>query len=160
MTYASGTSVSVDKSKAEIERMVVKRGARKFGTMTDENHAYVMFQINDRSLQFEIKLPDISDKRFTKTPTGKARQEPAIYKEWEAECRRVWRALAAVIKAKFIAVEDNVYTFDEAFLSDIVLHNGMTMGRLAVPQIAESYANKKMPPLLSAAPGNDRRRGQ
>jgi hypothetical protein len=62
--------------------------------------------------------------------------------------RQLWRALLLVIKAKFEIVESGIETFDEAFLSNIVMSDGATVGEWATLQIATMYQQGEMPPLL------------
>ncbi len=69
---------------------------------------------------------------------------------YEQAGRQRWRALALVIKAKLEAVESGVETFEDAFLSHIVLPGGGTIGRWLKPQLQEAYVGGKMPPLLGA----------
>ena len=131
--------------------MVTQRGATKFMSGFDEQQAHIAFSLHGRALRFIIDVPHRDEERFTKTPsTGKDRTEQAAYKAWESECRRVWRALAAVIKAKFIAFDDGVYSFDEAFLPDIVMPDGKRVLEHSVPAIASAYETGKTPPLLPA----------
>ncbi len=66
---------------------------------------------------------------------GTERQAQEAY---EAEVRRRWRALAAVIKAKLVAVEDNISTMEQEFLAYVVLPNGQTLGEWAGPQLNDA----------------------
>lgn len=62
--------------------------------------------------------------------------------------RQRWRALSLAIKAKLEAVASGITSFEEEFLAHVVMPNGKTLGSTIIPQIADAYANKKMPPLL------------
>ena len=57
-----------------------------------------------------------------------------------------------VIKAKLESVESGIETFEQAFLANVVLPGGTTVGDYMTPQIAESYRTGQMPPML---PGVD-----
>ena len=62
--------------------------------------------------------------------------------------RQRWRALLLVIKAKLEAIESGISSFDEEFMSNIVLSNGQTAGDYWIPQIEETYRTGQMPPML------------
>lgn len=150
--YAKDTSVSSDKSRMEIEKILRRYGAGSFMFGTTPIKAVIVFEMCGRRIKFELPLPDRSNHEFTHFKNGKGsyteRSVNSAEKTWEQACRQRWRALALAIKAKLEAVECGITSFDEEFLSHIVLPNGRTMGELYVPQIEHSYATKEMPPLL------------
>ncbi len=154
--YAEGTTVPVERSRAEIEALVARYGARKFASGYDEDArlAVVQFELNDRRILFRLHLPDPADREFTHD--GRGRQRTALQRDnaYQAECRRLWRSLVLVLKAKLESVESGVESFDSAFLAQLVLPNtaGRTYGDIALPQIAHVYATGELPPLL---PGVD-----
>lgn len=148
--YATDTSVSVDASRAEIERTLSKYGADEFAYGTRTGEARIQFSMGGRHIRFVLPLPDRNEERFWVTPGRKLRRNEAqAYREWEQACRQRWRALALAIKAKLEAVECGITHFEEEFLAHIVLPNGETYGDFAIPQIAKAYDSGKMPPLLA-----------
>lgn len=154
MAYAEGTSVSVDKSRAEIERTLERYGADQFSYGRDDTRgiACIEFRSHDRHVRFVLRLPQISERRFTETPTGKERSTDAAYKAWEQACRQRWRALALCVKAKLEAVEAGISEFEEEFLAHIVLPGNQTAGDWLRPQIARAYTTGDMPKSLLALP--------
>ena len=68
----------------------------------------------------------------------------------EQATRQRWRALALSIKAKLESVESGIEQFEEAFMAQIVLPNGKTVGEWVAPQIEASYKSGNMPPMLPA----------
>ena len=56
--YAESTSVSPEKTKAEIETTLRRYGADGFVSGWDSNRAFVMFRCKDRSVRFVLNLPD------------------------------------------------------------------------------------------------------
>ena len=149
MKYASETSVSVEKSKAEIEATVNRYGATGFASGWQGNKAMVMFEMNERRLKFTLPLPDKHDKAFTETPhRGHRRSPEQALVSWEQACRQKWRALALVIKAKLEAVESDISTFDSEFMAQIVLPTDLTVGETILPDIDRVLAGGKLPPLL------------
>lgn len=151
MTYAAKTNVSVEKSRAEIERTLQRYGCDDFAYRTNRRFAQIAFTMNERMLRFELNLPDPDDAEFRKTPSGRRRRDDdAAYKAWEQACRQRWRALALVIKAKLEAVESGITTFDIEFLGHIVVPGGQVFHEVALPKIEKAYLTGKMPPLLGS----------
>jgi len=153
MTYAETTTVTSDKSRAEIERTLSRYGASSFMYGWSQTHAQIAFEMLGRRIHFKLPLPDKTAAEFTRTPTGKPRAANQIEQAYEQAIRQRWRALALVIKAKLEAVEAGITVFDEEFLAHIVLPGGGTVGQFMLPQVDESYRTGKMPPLLPA-PGD------
>ena len=148
MSYAENTSVSTDKSRAEIERTLQRYGADQFMYGWDQEKAVVGFRMSGTQLRFLLPMPDRNDKRFQETQTGRARAKDAAFKEWEQSCRQRWRALALVIKAKLEAVEAGIAIFEDEFMANIVLPNGGTVSQFMLPQIRDAYRTGEMPKLL------------
>lgn len=149
--YAQDTSVSVERSKAEIESLLSRYGADQFLSGWDNagNQAMIGFRAKDRHVQFLLHLPDRNDKKYFKTPGGrKVRGPDDAYRAWERDCRQRWRALALVVKAKLEAVSSGITTFEDEFLAHIVLPNGKSVGQWLRPQLAKVYQRGEMPRLL------------
>ena len=81
MAYATKTSVPVDKSRAEIEKVLRQYGADQFSYGSDDARgmAVIRFRANNRLVQFVLRLPSKSD--FKKTPTGLDRQALQVERE-------------------------------------------------------------------------------
>lgn len=147
--YAADTSVSSDRSRAEIENTLRRYGADRFAYMSERTRAVIGFEANNRRIRFDVPLPDPKAREFTHTPARGTLRTPAQQHEaWEQACRQKWRALALVVKAKLEAVEAGITTFESEFLAHIVLPNGQTVGEMAAPSIEAAYTGKAMPPLL------------
>jgi hypothetical protein len=100
-------------------------------------------------VRFTIAMPDRNSNEFTRTATGKDREEGAAYKAWEQAGRQRWRALNLVVKAKLEAVDSEITTFAEEFLAHILLPTGETVGDYTLPQLEQvRMGGKKMPKLL------------
>ncbi len=148
MAYAESTSVSVESSKAEIERTLQRYGADQFMHGWTNYQAVVSFKMNERHIKFLLTLPDRNDAQFQKTPTGKKRTANQVEKEYEQACRQRWRALNLVIKAKLEAVAAGISAFEDEFMANIALPDGSTVGEFMRPQIAQAYETHNMPQLL------------
>jgi hypothetical protein len=148
--YAADTSVSVEKSRAEIETILRRYGAEAFSYGWNFQQSVIQFKAHGRMLKFVLPLPDRKERRFTHTSgKGLERSPYDAERAWEQSCRQSWRALALVIKAKLEAVECGIVEFEQEFLAHIVLPNGDTVGNWIIPQIEESYQTKSMPKLLA-----------
>jgi hypothetical protein len=149
--FAEGTAVPVEKSRAEIERLLSRYGASKFGYMADDTRAVIAFQAQGRNIRFALTLP--SKDMFKRTPARRAVRSPDDqYRAWEQECRRLWRSLAMVIKAKLEAVTAGIAVFEDEFLAHIVMPDGMTVGEHVRPSIAAAYEGKDVPLMIGYQP--------
>lgn len=146
--YASKTSVSVEKSVAEIKRTLDRYGADQFGYAEDSPtaRASVQFSMRDRHVRFVLHLPHRDSEEFWVTRNGRERGPDQALKSWEQACRQRWRALALAIKAKLEAVESEISEFEEEFMAHIVLPGGRTVGELMGPQIEQAYISNEPPP--------------
>lgn len=94
--YASTTSVPVNASKIEIERVLARYGATAFGYAVEDTRALVQFKANGRFVRFILPLPSKNERRFTySAATLKPRAEEAATNAWEQACRQAWRAFAS-----------------------------------------------------------------
>lgn len=99
--YASNTTVSVERSKADIERELLRYGAENFGYMTGRTEAIIGFTWQGRRIRFNLPIPDKNDEAFTLTPArGSRRAQGEALAAWEKECRRIYRALLLAISAE------------------------------------------------------------
>ncbi len=147
--YASQTSVSVAKSKGEIEDIVTRYGATSFASLQGNGMAAIVFEAMGRRVQFELPLPKQSEFATRKLRGRDVKADPQHqHQVWEQACRQRWRALALVVKAKLEAVASGITTFEDEFLAHIVLPNGGTVGKWLRPQLADAYESRAMPPLL------------
>jgi len=147
--YAENTSVSAEKSRAEIERTLQRYGADGFMYGWEGRSATVIFRLAERMVKFHLYLPNPEGDEFVFTPSRKRKRDHnSRLKAWEQATRQKWRALALVIKAKLEAVESGITTFEEEFLAHIMLPNGSTVGEYTVPQIEAVYKTGEMPKLL------------
>lgn len=147
MKYAENTSVSVDKSRTEIESTLQRYGADQFISGWNGNEAHIGFRMKNRMVKFTIKLPGKED--FKLTPAGRFRRDKdSQFKAWEQACRQRWRSMALLIKAKLEAIENGYSEFDHEFMANIVLPDRRTVAEFMVPQINAAYDSGKMPAMI------------
>lgn len=128
--YARKTSVPVSKTRAEIEKMLTDHGADTFMIGLEKKRAIIAFRMNGRHIKLQLDLPD---------PDGRNANQ---------EIRRRWRSLGIIIKAKLIAVADQVSIFDDEWMPHIILPDNQTVGQFMRPQIKLAYEKGDMPALL------------
>jgi hypothetical protein len=147
-SYASGTTVSSDRTRTEIERTLQRFGATSFAYAWEDDTAMIGFKISGRMVRMVLPLPDQTDPTICLTPAGRTRSDNQIKEAWAAEERRRWRALLLVIKAKLTAVADGISTIEREFMSDLLLPNGSTVGQWLGPQLEAAYDKGTMPALM------------
>ena len=145
--YAQSTFVPIDRTKAEIERTLMRFGASHFAYGFGDNRATIVFQFNGKRLRFNLSMP--KKENFSTSPTGRKRSDVAIVERaWEQASRQSWRALALSIKAKLVAVTDGISVFEDEFLAWVVMPDGKTVGEHVLPQVEAVYQGGKMPKAL------------
>jgi len=127
--YASNTKVPVDRSRAEIERLIHKHGCSQYGTAIDYATGRVRVQFrantNNRIVRIEMEHP-----------------------KNDQLARAKWRALVLVLKAKLEAVASKITTFDDEFMPHIVMPDDRTVSQHVTKGIEHAYATGKLPPPL------------
>jgi hypothetical protein len=135
--YAEGTTVDVERSIGEIKRTLQRFGATSFAYREDTTELQIAFMVRGLNILMRVALPSIDDFALTES-TNRKRSENTQRQAWEQECRRRVRSLAAVIKAKLVAVIDEVATLETEFLPYILV-DGMqtTIGEVIVPRLPQ-----------------------
>lgn len=158
-SYAKGTRVPVEKSRAEIRAMLDQAGATAYqdGWIAQPRYmAAIMFEAQGRRFRFVLDLPapdDDSVKYVKHGTTSRRLRTPAEARAaLEQQTRERWRALVLQIHGQLIAVYNGTKTLEEALFYEIVLPDRRTVGEVLKPQVHESYRTQTMPPLL---PGID-----
>ena len=129
MPYANRTRVPTEKTRLEIEQLVKKFGAKGFASGWHEGTARVQFFAHGRHV------------RFTVMTAGDTR-----------EGREKWRALLLLVKAKLVAVDAKIATFEEAFVGDVVLpETGKTVWESVREPLKLAYEQNRHIPLLPGA---------
>lgn len=152
MTFAADTNVSVEKTKVELEKLLVRYGCEEFISGWSGTLAKVGFVIgkspNQRRIRFELPLPAKTDRAFANTPSGQWQRTPeSREKAWQQACRARWRALLLVIKAKLEAASLGISTIEDEFMAWTVTGDGRTIGEVLRPMLAASLASGR--PLLA-----------
>jgi len=145
--YAEGTSVTPQRSQAEIQEMLSRYGANAFmGAFErdeDGEKAMIAFRAHGRTIRFVLPMPEPNDPEFTRTPSGRVRPDPEP--AYRAEIRRRWRALTLAIKAKLEAVETGIASFEDEFLAYTVLPDNTTVAETLQPRLTAAITQGTMP---------------
>lgn len=157
MAYES-TTVPVEKSQGEIRKMLMKHGASRFafGEERDDDDgrrwAAVSFAYQAHAVRLRVPLRPVSERDVNAKymrARSKTRDEvrDVLY---EQEERRIWRVLAWNLKARMVAVEEGVETFEEAFLAHLL---DQRTGQTIYEQLAHSGMVQLAAPLLALTAG-------
>lgn len=109
--YATRTEVPVDRSQAEVRRMLTSLGAERMAMFSAPEGDSVVFEV--RETYYRITAPPIAP---TLTKAARAQAE-----------RSAWRALVLLIKAKKVAIEGRITTLEREFMADTVMPDGKTL---------------------------------
>jgi len=153
--FASSTSVSVERTKIEIERMLQKYQASAFGIGWDSDKAMVTFKVKSLQIRFLLPYPGRKNERYkTKKVRGFTRSLTETQKEevYEQDVKARWRALNLVIKAKLEAVECGISTIEDEFMSYIVMPNAddTTIGEWVKQRMMDEIKGGNRPLALGA----------
>lgn len=126
MSYES-TSVPVERSQGAIRVLLAKFGAQRFafGEEVDEDgRAWAALSFAHHGLAVRIKVPHkLPDEAGIAKKMQRARSKSAAdlrFEMGEQEGKRIWRVMHWNLKARLEAVEEDVETFEQAFLSHLV----------------------------------------
>jgi hypothetical protein len=136
MPYAQRTNIPIDKTRLDIERLVRRYGAKGFASAWQDHptaggagRARVEFIAHDRHIRLTVEVP--------------ANEQKAKGK---------WRVLLLMVKAKLVAVDAGVVSFEEAFFADIVMpETNKTVWETAREPLRVAYRDRKDQPLLGAS---------
>lgn len=152
MSYAENTSVSVERSIADIITLVKRAGASQIGQMDDDAFYAIQFTLADRMIRFRLPWPKL-DAMPTHNGRHQALTRAQRLDKLEQVKRSKARALLLVIKAKLESVESGIETMEQAFLANVVLHGGQTVyDRIAEPIALEYQTGRPTVAGLLAGP--------
>ena len=139
MAYADTTKVPIGRTRDAIEALVLKHGGTTFGVLSGEAQAQIVFEAHGRRLLFRLPLTHDPARRMTALQVEQFR-------------RSRWRGLYLTIKAKFESFESGIETFEDAFLANVVLPGGSTVGDQVPGEIERMLSQNKLLPLLAPPP--------
>ncbi len=133
--YAKNTTVSIPRSKAQIEETLLRYGIEEFGIGVSPRGAGIIFKNEGKVYKINVPEPP----RYEYTSDSK----------YEQARRQRWRILLLSIKAKLEEIEAGLKSFEDQFLADMALPDGSTVGDfMRLPENINRLAETKMPKLL------------
>lgn len=126
MAYES-TSVPVERSQSEIRKLLVGHQVAQlaFGEERDDTGqrwAAVTFRHGAYAVRMKVPLKLVDERTVAaKYQRARAKTREEIRDTlYEQEERRIWRVLAWGLKARMVAVDEEVETFEQAFLPHLL----------------------------------------
>ena len=131
MAYES-TAVPVEKSQGDIRKLLARRGAQRFGfsegSGEDGRHwvalEFIHAEIYDRPhlvrMAVPLKSPDVETLKVKAKRSYSKTFQQLEAEAFEQESRRIWRVIFYSLKSRMEAVEEEVETFEQAFLPHLV----------------------------------------
>ena len=131
-TYAQDTNVSVDKSTADVKKMLKALGADRIAVIESSDGNFLAFQHG--SVAYKLTQPKLD-----------------IPRKSEEQCdRAAWRAIVLLVKAKKVAIDQGITTLEREFFSDTMLPDGTVLGDHHKAIVGHNYTDG--PPLLGGTP--------
>jgi hypothetical protein len=156
MAYET-TSVPVEKSQGEIRGLLTKHRATQFafGEETDcDGRQWAAVSFSAQGYVVRIRVPHKPvDQRELAKKRQRARSKTGADLEHEMreqEAKRIWRVLAWNLKARLVAVEEEVETFAEAFLAHLI---DPGTGQTIFEQLSDTGSVQLASPLLALPSG-------
>ena len=118
--YAQGTTVPVERSRREIEKLLRKHGANGFSYGWLDGAGRMEFML--KGLRIRINLPQLETRGRTDKQVEQAEKEQ-------------WRALLLIMKAKLESITSGISVFEEEFLAFVMLPDGQNIGDKIIPEL-------------------------
>ena len=151
--YAQNTKVPEWKSGLEIQTLLRRGGCSQVGSFDSDEKMVFLFALDGLTCRLEMPLVDPADDRFIQM-AGNQHSDAGSFRQgvYDQEVRRRWRALVLIIKAKLVAIQEGIVTFEEEFLPYMVTGSGATVGETVIPQMKQAAIGGSVPSRL-ALPG-------
>jgi hypothetical protein len=148
-SYAEGTTVSVERSRAELEALLTRFGATGFLYGWTSQQGMIAFELHGRRCRFVVRPPSADELPDLRQAARERRRQASDDRRLlDEEVRRRWRELVLLVKAKLIAVESGVVSMDEEFLPYFVLPGNVTVAERLLPDLDNAAQSGRLPPLL------------
>lgn len=128
-TFAAGTSVSVEKTRTEIDTLLGKHGAIARGISVDDvaAQAVVMFAIGEHRYRLRVPLPKLAEHaRGVSRRQGYSRTPAEQQKAFEQAMRERWRGAFLLLRAMLESVRLGILSAQDVLGGILVLPDGVT----------------------------------
>lgn len=136
--YAQGTRVDGATTRHQIEKLLKQYRSSGFAYFETGGQVAIAFEREARRVLFRLPI----------------KHDPKAYGDAQQQMRARWRSLLLVIKAKLVAVDSGITSFEQEFLAHIVLPDGSTVYEHTAAKIARAYESGAVRPMLEG-PKND-----
>jgi hypothetical protein len=143
MTYAKGTSVTVQSSQMEISRILDRYGVDSYRFGAAPGVAMLEFVYEGMPVKLTVPLP--AKPTDEKLIDPKTRRYVLALPRWEQAVREAWRALVLFIKAALESVERGIVKAEQAFMAFLVTGTGETLGDRILPEYRAQLAIEAAP---------------
>lgn len=145
MSFAENTQVAVEKTKLELDRLLLKHGATQRGTAHDDERgiAVVFFGLSGRQIRLQVPLPKLEQFKLRAGSSWIVASREDQLRRWEQACRSRWRAMLLITKAKLEFIALGQSSVDRR-----------SVGEFLKSGLDEAYLNGRMPPLLGMGTGD------
>ena len=141
-------------SQADIMRTFAKFGIKQRAFYDGEAESAIGFSYGGLTYRISVLMPDEGHEAFHFSDAGRKRTPDVAAKAHEAEVRRRWRSLFFAVKAKLVAVDDSIATFEQEFLAYAVTGDGRTVGEHIIPQLTTGAKSGRIPSSLPVPGGS------
>ncbi len=129
MALPYSTATSGRRALEETEKILTRFGCSKFASGTDyeSGEVFVQFEHHGRPVTFKASAKGYAAAWLRQNPWNSRKRSTKIKHEQEAiriGSVAVYSILRDAIKGQVAAIETGIWTFEEAFLSHIMLSNG------------------------------------
>jgi hypothetical protein len=138
------TRVSVDQTQGAIRRMLQYHNAKGVQFREDWAANTLGFSFIHAKKTETAEIPMIVHMHIQIWPKGKKPWDATESSRQQRE-RQVWRALYWYLKAQLEAVEFGLRTFEDAFLADVVVQDGRTVGDVIREGLVEGKMRLALP---------------
>ena len=129
MSYAENTNVSVGESVAGIEEVITKYEGDGIVVIPSPLTGTVLFVMRGKQIRMTVDLPK---EDYNSGAKAKRKHQQVIMQKW--------RAFFLTIKAKLVAVEEGIESFEQAFMPHIVMADDQTVGQALLPKIEKALS--------------------
>lgn len=158
MAYET-TTVPVEKSQGEIRKLLSGAGASRMGFAEERGEdgtrrALVQFAIGSHAVRLMVPLKVVPEREVgLKYGRSRSKTRDQVRDElYEQEERRIWRVLSWNLKARMVAVQEEVESFEEAFLAHLL---DPRTNRTIFEQLADTGTVQLERPLLALTAGSE-----
>jgi hypothetical protein len=141
--YAATTRVPVDRSRAEVQKVLRRYGATRIAEGWTPQGACVHFEIRGTIVKLELPMPTVVEVRAAlknKSPT-----EHALRRACDQAERQRWRCFVLLLKAKLESVDMGVVTFEREFMPHLVLDTGATVAEAIEQALTQGKTRLALP---------------